>query len=174
MNKSILMPNYNHSILNLITSILKNYEVETKYNTLEKIDKLLEKKYRNVVLVILDGMGENILKNISPNGIFSKNKIDEITSVYPSTTTAAMTTYYSGKPPIETGWIAWSQYFKEYGRNIDVLPERDSYTGEKLKVKNQKISDIIGYKTVYEQIKEQNSNIETYEIMPSYCEKKQN
>ena len=172
MNKSILMPNYNHSILNLITSILKNYEVETKYNTLEKIDKLLEKKYRNVVLVILDGMGENILKNISPNGIFSKNKIDEITSVYPSTTTAAMTTYYSGKPPIETGWIAWSQYFKEYGRNIDVLPERDSYTGEKLKVKNQKISDIIGYKTVYEQIKEQNSNIETYEIMPSYCEKK--
>lgn len=172
MNKSILMPNYNHSILNLITSILKNYEVETKYNTLEKIDKLLEKKYRNVVLVILDGMGENILKNISPNGIFSKNKIDEITSVYPSTTTAAMTTYYSGKPPIETGWIAWSQYFKEYGRNIDVLPERDSYTGEKMKVKNQKISDIIGYKTVYEQIKEQNSNIETYEIMPSYCEKK--
>ena len=172
MNKSILMPNYNHSILNLITSILKNYEVETKYNTLEKIDKLLEKKYRNVVLVILDGMGENILKNISPNGIFSKNKIDEITSVYPSTTTAAMTTYYSGKPPIETGWIAWSQYFKEYGRNIDVLPERDSYTGEKMKVKNQKISDIIGYKTVYEQIKEQSSNIETYEIMPSYCEKK--
>lgn len=172
MNKSILMPNYNHCILNLITSILKNYEVETKYNTLEKIDKLLEKQYRNVVLVILDGMGENILKNISPNGIFSKNKIDEITSVYPSTTTAAMTTYYSGKPPIETGWIAWSQYFKEYGRNIDVLPERDSYTGEKLKVKNQKISDIIGYKTVYEQIKEKNSNIETYEIMPSYCEKK--
>ena len=172
MNKSILMPNYNQCILNLITSILKNYEVETKYNTLEKIDKLLEKKYRNVVLVILDGMGENILKNISPNGIFSKNKIDEITSVYPSTTTAAMTTYYSGKPPIETGWIAWSQYFKEYGRNIDVLPERDSYTGEKLKVKNQKILDIIGYKTVYEQIKEQNSNIETYEIMPSYCEKK--
>lgn len=172
MNKSILMPNYNHCILNLITSILKNYEVETKYNTLEKIDKLLEKKYRNVVLVILDGMGENILKNISPNGIFSKNKIDEITSVYPSTTTAAMTTYYSGKPPIETGWIAWSQYFKEYGRNIDVLPERDSYTGEKLKVKNQKILDIIGYKTVYEQIKEKNSNIETYEIMPSYCEKK--
>ena len=102
MNKSILMPNYNHSILNLITSILKNYEVETKYNTLEKIDKLLEKKYRNVVLVILDGMGENILKNISLNGTFSKNKIDEITSVYPSTTTAAMTTYYSGKPPIET------------------------------------------------------------------------
>lgn len=174
MNKDILMPNYNHSILNLITSILKNYKVETNHNSLEKIDKLLENNYRNVVLVILDGMGENILKNISPNGIFSKNKIDVITSVYPSTTTAAMTTYYSGKCPIETGWIAWSQYFKEYGRNIDVLPEMDSCTGEKLKVKNKKISDIIGYKTIYEQIKEQNENTKTYEIMPSYCAKKAN
>lgn len=172
MNKNILMPNYDHCILNLITSILKKYEVETKYNSLEKIDKLLEKQYKNVVLVVLDGMGENILENISPNEIFSKNKIDEITSVYPSTTTAAMTTYYSGKPPIETGWIAWSQYFKEYGRNIDVLPQKDSGTGEKLKIKNRKISDIIGYKTIYEQIEEKNSNIKTYEIMPSYCAKK--
>ena len=174
MNKNILMPDYNHSILNLITSILKHYKIETKYNSLKEVDKLLEKQYRNVVLVILDGMGENILKNISPNGIFSQNKIDTITTVYPSTTTAAMTTYYSGKPPIETGWLAWSQYFKEYGRNIDVLPEKDSYTGEKLKVKNLKISDIIGYKTIYEQIKENSSTIKTYEIMPDYCMKKTN
>ena len=63
MEKDILMPNYEHSILNLITSILKNYKVETKYNGLEKIDKLLEKKYKNVVLIILDGMGENVLKH---------------------------------------------------------------------------------------------------------------
>lgn len=172
MNENILMPDYNHCILNLITSILKNYGVETKYNSLEKIDKLLKKQYKNVVLLILDGMGENILNNSSPNGIFAKNRIDKITSVYPSTTTAAMTTYYSGKPPIETGWIAWSQYFKEYGRNINVLPKRDFYTNEKLNVKNMKISDIIGYKTVYEQIEEQNSDIKTYEIMPSYCAKK--
>ena len=172
MYTDISMPNYNHSILNLITSILKSYNVETKYNSLENIDKLLQKKYKNIILVILDGMGENILKTISPKGLLYKNKIDTITSVYPSTTTAAMTTYYSGKPPIETGWIAWSQYFKEYGRNIDVLPEKDSYTGEKINTKNLKISDIIGYKTIYEQIKEKNENTKTYEIMPSYCAKK--
>ena len=75
MNKDILMPDYNHSILNLITSILKNYGIETKYNSLEKIDKLLKRKYKNVVLVILDGMGENILENISPDGLFYKNKM---------------------------------------------------------------------------------------------------
>ena len=96
MNKDILMPDYHHSILNLITSILKNYHVETEYQSLDEIDLLLKKNYKNIVLVILDGMGENILKHLSPNGIFSNHKIDVITSVYPSTTTAAMTTYYSG------------------------------------------------------------------------------
>ena len=170
MNENVLMPDYNHSILNLITSILKNYKIETKYNSLEKIDDLLKKQYKNVVLVILDGMGENVLRNASPNGILSKNKIDTITSVYPCTTAAAMTTYYSGKPPIETGWIAWSQYFKEYGKNINVFPETDSFTNEKLRIKSPKVSELIGYKTVYEQIKEQ--NIGAYEIMPSNCAKK--
>lgn len=172
MNKNIIMPNYNNSILNLITSILKKYKVETQYTSLEKLDKILQKQYKNIVLLILDGMGENILKNISPNGLFSRNKIDTITSVYPSTTTAAMTTYYSGKHSIETGWIAWTQYFKEYGRHINVLQERDFCTGEKLEIKSLKISDMIGYKTIYEQIKEQNKDIKTYEIMPSYCAKK--
>ena len=62
MKKDILFPDYNHSILNLITSILKYYKVSTQYNTLEKIDQFLEKQYKNIVLVILDGMGENILR----------------------------------------------------------------------------------------------------------------
>ena len=115
MNLETLMPDYNHSILNLINSILKKYNVQSKYRGLSKLDNILEKEYKNVVLVVLDGMGESILNNFSKNGLFKNNEIDTITSVYPSTTTAAMTTYYSGKPPIETGWIAWSQYFKEYG-----------------------------------------------------------
>ena len=58
-------------------------------------------------------MGHNVLQNSSPNGEFAKHEIDVITSVYPCTTTAALTTYYSAKSPLETGWIAWSQYFKE-------------------------------------------------------------
>lgn len=170
MSKNILMPDYNHSILNLITSILKNYKVESQHSGLEKLDILLKKQYNNIVLVILDGMGENILKEISPKGIFSNNKKDVITSVFPSTTTAAMNTYYSGKPPYETGWIAWSQYFKEYGKSIDLLPQKDSYTGEKLEIRNKKVTDIIGYKTIFEQIEEQ--NIKAYEIVPDYCSKR--
>ena len=98
----IVLPDYENSILNLINSILQYYHVETKYNGIDILDLKLEKKYKNIVLIILDGMGENILNTISPNGFFKKHQERKITSVYPSTTTAAMTTYYSAKPPIET------------------------------------------------------------------------
>ena len=100
-NKTVL-PDYENSILNLINSILHYYHVETKYNGLDVLNKKLEKQYQNIVLIILDGMGENILNMISPNGFLKRHQERKITSVYPSTTTAAMTTYYSGKPPIET------------------------------------------------------------------------
>lgn len=102
-NKNIVLPNYNHSILCTITSILKYYNVETNHNSSEKLDKLLnERNYKNIIFLILDGLGEHILKDISLNGFFKENQIDCVTSVYPSTTTAALTTYYSGKPPYET------------------------------------------------------------------------
>ena len=131
--KEITMPDYNHSILNSITSILKHYKVETNHTSLKSLDNRLNHGYKNVVFIILDGMGEHILNNISPEGYFSSKKIDCVTSVYPSTTTAALTTYYSGKPPYETGWIAWSQYFKEYGRALDMLSHKESYKGESIK-----------------------------------------
>lgn len=171
MKYELMKPDYNNSILNLINSILKHYKVETDYNGLEIIDKILEKNYNNIVFIILDGMGENILNIASPNGIFNKNKLYNITSVYPTATTAALTTYYSGKPPIETGWLAWSQYFKEYGRAMDMLPDLDSYTGEKINIKDMKILDILKYKTIYEQIEEA-SHIKTYEIQQKHCEKR--
>ena len=75
--KNIIFPDYEHSILNLINSILKHYNVKTKYNSLPVLEKELEKNYKNVVFIILDGMGEHILKNISPDGYFMKNHVDK-------------------------------------------------------------------------------------------------
>lgn len=167
--KKIVLPDYNNSILNLINTILKHYNVETKYNTLPKLERILENNYKNIVLIILDGMGEYILKENSPKGFFKNNQIDKITSVCPSTTTAAMTTYYSGKPPIETAWIAMSQYFKEYGRAIEMMREIDSYTGEKIDISKFNVFDLIKYETIYEQIEKAQPEVKAYEVNPEFC-----
>ena len=171
--EKIIYPNYNHSILNLITSILKYYNVETSHYSLELLDKKLEKKYKNVVFIILDGMGEHILKNVSENGFLYSNKIDVITSVCPSTTTAALTTYYSGVPPYESGWVAWSQYFKEYGRAVDMLSHKESYKGEN--VQNTRIdvfNEIVNYTPIFDKIENFSPDVKTYEITPDYSDKR--
>lgn len=167
---SIIFPNYNRCILNTITSILKHYNVNTKHNGLKELDEILINNYKNIVLIILDGMGEHILNNISPNNFFSKHHIAKLTTVCPSTTTAAITTYYSGKPPIETGWIAMSQYFKEYGRAIEMLRKTDSYTYEPLVNYNKDIYELIKYTTIYEQIENSSPDVKAYEILPSFCD----
>lgn len=166
----IVYPDYNNCILNLITSILKYYNVQTEYKGLDSLDALKNNTYKNVVLVILDGMGNNLLNEISPNGFFAKNKLSTITSVCPSTTTAALNTYYSGKPPIETGWIAKSQYFKEYGRYLDMFLKTDSYTGELYKNAKFDVFEMLEYKSIFAQIEEASPNTKAYEINPTHCQ----
>lgn len=172
--KDIVLPNYEHCILGTITSILKYYNVETKHKSSKKIDSLLnEKEYKNVIFLILDGLGEQILNSISPEGYLNKNKIDCVTSVYPSTTTAALTTYYSGRPPYETGWIAWSQYFKEYGRALDMFSHNESYMGEPLKKPLIDVyKTVVNYETIFNRIEKASPNVKAYEIEPEYAERR--
>lgn len=172
--KDIVMPNYDHCILGTISSILKYYNVDTKHKSSEKLDGILnEKKYKNVIFLILDGLGEHILNPISPNGYLKKNQIDLVTSVYPSTTTAALTSYYSGKPPYETGWIAWSQYFKEYGRALDMFSHNESYLREPLKNPLMDVyKEVIDYESIFYQIEKASSDVKAYEIEPEYAERR--
>lgn len=172
--KDVVLPNYNHCVLSTITSILKYFNVSSNHKSLDSLDNILESnKYENVIFFVLDGMGEHILNNISPNGYFVQNKIDCVTSVYPSTTTAALTAYYSGSAPYETGWIAWSQYFKEYGRALDMFSHKDSYIHELLKkpLKDMFAEDM-KYESVFEKIERADSSVKTFEIGPEYAERR--
>ena len=55
--------NYNECLTNLACSIRKYFNLSYNHNTIEFVDKILEeKKPKNVVTILYDGMGANILK----------------------------------------------------------------------------------------------------------------
>ena len=117
----IKYPDYSNSILNLACSVLKHYGLETQHNTLPILDEMLQKTYKNVVVMVLDGMGSTILEhNLQKDSFLRSNLKSEITSVFPPTTTAATTTLISGLSPLEHGWLGWSLYFKEINNNINI------------------------------------------------------
>ena len=105
---------------------MKHYGLTPYHSTLAELDTILAKNYRNVVFIFLDGVGVyNIEKCLSPESFLRTHIKKQITSVYPPTTAAATTAFYSGLEPCETGWLGWTQYFSEVDKNVTVYFNSD-------------------------------------------------
>ena len=89
----IVKNNYNECITNLACSIRKYFDLEYKHNTLDYIDEILEEyQPKNIVMILCDGMGSNIIdKVLDKDSFLIKNRIKPITTVFPATTVAATT-----------------------------------------------------------------------------------
>ena len=115
--------NYNECITNLACSIRKYFELEYKHNTIDYIDKILEEyDPKNVVTILCDGMGSNILDRVlSEDSFLIKHRIKPITTVFPATTVAATTSIMTGLNPCETGMLGWDMYYKDLDKIITVF-----------------------------------------------------
>ena len=128
-NKSLVFPDFNHSIVNLAATMANFLGKPTNHSTLPSLAERLKPKYKNIVYIVIDGMGDRILKkNLSANSFFRKHQIDTVTSVFPSTTASATTTLTSALTPSEHGWFAWSVDFD--GQVIELFRNRNFYTHE--------------------------------------------
>ena len=115
--------NYNECLTNLACSIRKYFNLDYKHNTLEYVDKILEEyKPKNVVTILCDGMGSNIMDRALDKDMFLiKNRIKRITTVFPATTVAATTSMMTGLNPVETGMLGWDMYYKDLDKIITVF-----------------------------------------------------
>lgn len=120
------------ALLSITASVMNYFGVKMGYPCLPELDGALKDAApRVVILMVLDGMGENLLRRRLPeNSFFRTHDVCPLSAVFPSTTTAATTSIWSGLSPLEHGWLGWSLYFKECGRQIDTFLNRDSHTGE--------------------------------------------
>ena len=123
-----MYPDYGHCIVNLACSISKEFGLNPKNNTLPECDKLFHGQ-KNVVLLLLDGMGTCIMDLIlEPDGFFRTHCIGSISSVFPPTTVAATTSLRSGLYPIQHSWLGWDCYFEQLGKNVSVFRNMVSET----------------------------------------------
>ncbi len=129
----ILYPDYDNCIANLACSVMKHFGVTPPNATLPLADRLLEKRYKNVVLLLLDGMGRNIIEaNLAPDGFFRSHLAGTYSSVFPPTTVAATTAVDSGLFPVQSAWLGWTGYFPDVGRNVVYFLNQDFDTDERI------------------------------------------
>lgn len=129
----IKYPDYENCITNLSCSVLKYYGITPPNTTLTAADKLLSREYKNVVVLLLDGLGLNvILQNCDKDGFFRSHLNCGYSSVFPPTTVAATTSFESGLYPNQTGYLGWTIYIPQLRRNVVVFENKDVDTKEKL------------------------------------------
>ena len=117
-----------NTLVNLGNSILGYFEVPKFHDSLKIADEILNKaKKRKVALILLDGMGQIIYEKYKEYiPYLYSHIIAPFKSVYPPTTVAATTALTTGKYPIETSYLGWTQYFKTKDAYINVFPSTDA------------------------------------------------
>ena len=158
------MNNYNtHNLVTFSNSILKHFGVKPFHQTEEAVDKILA-NHKKVVAILFDGMGQNIVKmHLKENSFIREHYLCTINSTFPPTTTAATTAFLTGKYPIETGWMSWTQYFEKYNRNIILFTNKDYNTEEKITPEHIAEAEL-PFKDITTLIKEQNPSVQTFNV----------
>ncbi len=151
----IKYPNYDRSILSIASSVLNHFGVkDCQHKTLPEFDKLLEKDYKNIIVILFDGLGTSTLNyHLKENDFLRKHYVTDISSVFPSTTVAATTSILSGYSPLECGWLGWDLYFEEIGENVAVFKNTLQRNGEPA-AKYNVAHKYIPYKNVMQRIEE--------------------
>jgi hypothetical protein len=116
------------SIANIPASICNWLDSPLKES--QPLDKIVladyQRSYQHVIFLVVDGLGLNFVKKFDSTAgndqalaewksIFPEVSRHVLTSIAPSTTSAALTTFWTGKLPAEHGIIGYELFLKEYG-----------------------------------------------------------
>jgi hypothetical protein len=109
----MIFPDYKNSVVNVSSSVIKAFGGRVFYSPLKELAFL--KKSEKIVLLVIDGLGYEFLKERGQNTFLWENCIGKITSVFPTTTASAETSLETGVAPQQHGITGWTMYLKELG-----------------------------------------------------------
>jgi predicted AlkP superfamily pyrophosphatase or phosphodiesterase len=122
------------SIANLPASISRwlGCFLENKQPLIPIIMDQFEDEYEHVILLLVDGLTLSLFKEFLDNlttietnnkwgPILAKSTFCPLTSIVPSTTSAALTTLWTGEQPIKHGIIGYELFLKEFGGIINMI-----------------------------------------------------
>src|SRR6185503_17589916 len=120
-----MRPDYSGgSLVNLIATVVGSRGGKALHPPLRNLPAQEVGEARNIVLLIVDGLGDNYLRRRGAGSELARRRRASLTSVFPSTTASAITTSYTGRTPLEHGLTGWFTYFGEAGCVSAALPFR--------------------------------------------------
>lgn len=127
------LPEYNgNSIVNLMASVVAGLggdrtthdAGEALYVPHADIPPAMLEATQHVVLLVIDGLGYDYLRRRLPDGTLAAALKAPMTSVFPSTTTTAISTFLTADAPQQHGLTGWYVWLREIGMVASPLPYR--------------------------------------------------
>ena len=108
------------SILNLMASLVSGRGGTSPHRPLHHLAIERVAEARHVVYLLVDGLGERQLERyVGERGLggrfFGKHPFEPISTVFPATTAAAVTTFATGASPLEHGVLGWYLHLPDLG-----------------------------------------------------------
>lgn len=144
------VPDYRHNIVNLLEGIHQRFNLKSEASPYPALP-LPGKPGRSLLMLVIDGLGADYLER-HPLSFLARHRIDTLSSVFPSTTASAMTSYLTGTAPQQhaiTGWFTW---FREIGCITTVLPFTPRFRGPSLTDAGINPQQLIGHRPLFDKL----------------------
>jgi hypothetical protein len=149
------LPDYRGgSIVNLMTSVVQAVGGEPCpfYPPLRLLPAERMRDARNLVLLVVDGLGYHHLTGAPGGEVLRQHLVGPMTSVFPTTTATAITTFLTGVAPQQHALTGWFMYFRELGTVMAVLPFRPRHGGESLGKSGVAAAEIFAQASVFNRL----------------------
>lgn len=148
-----LKPDYGGGgIVNLMGSIIRARGGASDYPDAHLLPASALAGVTNLLLLVIDGLGGDWLAERSPDGLFSRHRLGSLSTVFPSTTATAITSYLTGDGPLQHGLTGWYTWFGELGCVMTVLPGTPRYGGVPYRRAGLDPVRLFGHRPVFERI----------------------
>ena len=127
------------SLVNIPATLLKLFDIRIPHHA-PLPDALTEGQtegVRKVILFLVDALGYNQLRsvlrsepNLIINELISRGRFSPLTSIFPSTTVAALTSLSTGLTPQEHGMLGFHLFLREYATVADMIGFTPIHDGE--------------------------------------------
>jgi len=134
------------------------------YQPLEGLDVQTLGEARNLVLLVIDGLGYEYLSQHTDSCLY-RHLHSKITTVAPPTTAAAVSTFLTGLAPQQHALTGWFTYLRELGSVVTVLPYMLRAGGPQLGQLNRPVDELLNLPSFFDRL-----NVDTYSVMPNWLQ----
>ena len=92
------------------------------YPGLRSFDPAPLRDAERIILIVIDGLGDELLRHLGDGSCLREHQQMSLTSVYPPTTSSAVTTFLTGVAPQQHGLTGWFMHLRQVGAVTAVLP----------------------------------------------------